>query len=307
MTRKFSEILPEIISPGESKKDIQQEGEPCMKKGKITTILLLVIFLAGLSLLLYPTVSNFWNSLHQSRAIVDYTQQVEEMGQQEYDDMWAAAEAYNQSLAENPDRFTMSREEKERYKGLLDISDTGMMGYLDIPSIHVSMPIYHTTEEGILQVAAGHLEGSSLPTGGAGTHCVLSGHRGLPSARLFTDLDQMEEGEVFTLRILNRTMTYQVDQILIVDPYDMEPLAIDPDQDYCTLVTCTPYGINTHRLLVRGHRIPNLESEEETPADVEVISGDALVLIGIAAVVLFLLAALLIWKRIHSHKRGKWK
>ena len=129
-----------------------------MKKGKITTSLLLVIFLAGLSLLLYPTVSNFWNSLHQSRAIVDYTKQVEEMGQQEYDDMWAAAEAYNQSLAENPDRFTMSREEKERYKGLLDISDTGMMGYLDIPSIHVSMPIYHTTEEGILQVAAGHLE-----------------------------------------------------------------------------------------------------------------------------------------------------
>lgn len=238
-----------------------------MKKRKVTTVFFLLLFLAGLSLLLYPTVSNWWNTMHQSRAITEYSQQTENINREEYEKMWREAQEYNAALRENPDRFLMTEEEKQQYEQLLQVSDTGMIGYVDIPAIDCSMPFYHGTDEAVLQVAAGHLEGTSLPVGGMGTHCAISGHRGLPSARLFTDLDKLKEGDLFTLRVLEESLTYEVDQILIVEPEDMEALAIDPMQDYCTLITCTPYGINSHRLLVRGHRV--LLAEETEPEKTE--------------------------------------
>lgn len=254
-----------------------------MKKIKISTIVLILIFLTGLSLLLYPTVSNCWNLLHQSRAIVEYSSQVEELDEELYEKIWAKAVQYNQDLADRPDRFEMTEEEKQEYESLLNVSGNGIMGYIEIPAIDCSLPVYHGTNEVVLQTSIGHLEGSSLPTGGKGTHCVVSGHRGLPSARLFTDLDKLKEGDLFILKVLDRTLTYEVDQILTVDPYDMEALEIDPQADYCTLVTCTPYGINTHRLLVRGHRVEN-RAEDSNLRTAEAI-------LPMKPAVLFLLAA----------------
>lgn len=232
-------------------------------RSRIVTIVIVCIFLAGVSLLLYPTVSDFWNRLHQSRAIIDYTQHVDELKQEDYDRMWGEAEQYNEKLRKNPDRYVMTEEDRKEYDSLLNVSDTGIMCYIDIPAIDCSLPIYHGTDDAVLQNAVGHLEGSSLPVGGEGTHCVISGHRGLPSARLFTDLDKLKEGDVFLLQVLERTLTYEVDQIVVVEPEDMSQLEIVEGEDLCTLVTCTPYGINTHRLLVRGHRIPNREEDRK--------------------------------------------
>ena len=233
---------------------IQQQGEPFMKK-HLPTIVLVLVFLTGLSLLLYPTVSDYWNSFHQTRAIASY------MDDDRYEKMLEEARAYNAKLAEKSNRFILSEEEQEEYNRLLDVTGSGIMGYVEIPSIDCSLPIYHGTDEGVLQIAIGHIAGSSLPVGGKGTHCVTSGHRGLPSAKLFTNLDELKEGDTFMLHVLDETLTYEVDRILIVEPDDVSNLEIDPDQDYCTLVTCTPYGINTHRLLVRGHRIANMEDD----------------------------------------------
>ena len=229
------------------------------KNGNFTTLLLVLILLTGLSLLLYPTVSDYWNSFHQTRAIATYAENVAIMDQDQYDEIWAAAKAYNASLAERDNAFLLSDEQKEEYTRLLDVSGLGIMGYIEIPEIDVSLPVYHGTEESVLQIAVGHLEWSSLPVGGESTHCVLSGHRGLPSAKLFSNLDKLQEGDIFLLRILDEVLTYEVDQILIVEPQEVGALQIVEGQDYCTLVTCTPYGINTHRLLVRGHRIENIE------------------------------------------------
>ena len=254
-----------------------------MKKIKISTIVLILIFLVGLSLLLYPTVSNYWNALHQSQAIVEYSQEVEKMDQELYEKLWSEAIQYNKTLTNHPNRFEMTEEEKQKYDKLLNVSGNGIMGYIEIPAIDCFLPIYHGTNEAVLQTSIGHLEGSSLPTGGAGTHCVVSGHRGLPSARLFTDLDKLKEGDRFVLKVLDRTLTYEVDQILTVDPYDLEALAIDPQQDYCTLVTCTPYGINTHRLLVRGRRVEDIAQTQETQAVREKEPVKPAVLISLAA------------------------
>ena len=254
-----------------------------MKKIKISTIVLILIFLVGLSLLLYPTVSDYWNSLHQSQAIVEYSQEVEKMDQELYEKLWSEAIQYNKTLTNHPNRFEMTEEEKQKYDKLLNVSGNGIMGYIEIPAIDCFLPIYHGTNEAVLQTSIGHLEGSSLPTGGAGTHCVVSGHRGLPSARLFTDLDKLKEGDRFVLKVLDRTLTYEVDQILTVDPYDLEALAIDPQQDYCTLVTCTPYGINTHRLLVRGRRVEDIAQTQETQAVREKEPVKPAVLISLAA------------------------
>lgn len=230
-----------------------------MKKGKLSTILLILVFLVGLFLLLYPTFSDYWNSFHQTRAIATYVEQVANMDDNQYETLWDDARAYNKTLAQNPNRYLMTDEERAEYDSLLNVSGNGILGYIEIPLIGCSLPIYHGTDESVLQIAVGHIEGSSLPTGGPGTHCVLSGHRGLPSAKLFTDLDKLSVGDDFILRILDETLTYEVDQILIVLPYEMNALNIDPQQDYCTLVTCTPYGLNTHRMLVRGHRVENQE------------------------------------------------
>ena len=226
-----------------------------------TTILLVLILLTGVSLLLYPTVSDYWNSFHQSRAIASYVEAVAEIDNTDYEKMWQEAVAYNEKLKDNSGRWMPTDEELEEYERLLNVSDTGIMGYIEIPKIKVSLPIYHGTDEAILQIAIGHIPGSSLPVGGKGTHCVVSGHRGLPSAKLFTDLDQLEEGDLFMMRILDETLTYEVDQVRIVEPEELSDLEIDEDKDLCTLVTCTPYGINSHRFLVRGHRVENLKED----------------------------------------------
>lgn len=229
-----------------------------MKK-RLSTILLVLVFLTGVSLLLYPTVSDYWNSLHQSRAITEYAEQVAGLNNDLYDQFWSEAESYNKVLLSKADRYELSDEEREEYERLLNVSGNGIIGYIEIPRIGCSLPIYHGTGESVLQIAVGHMEGTSLPVGGESTHCVLSGHRGLPSAKIFTELDKLSEGDTFMLRILDETLTYEVDQILIVEPYEMAALEIEEGRDYCTLVTCTPYGINTHRLLVRGHRVENQE------------------------------------------------
>ena len=259
-------------------------------KRNFTTIILLLILLAGLSLLLYPTVSDYWNSFHQSRAIATYAEAVAELDNGQYEDMWQEAVEYNEKLKEKENRWFLTEEEQEEYEGILDISGTGIMGYIEIPEIKVSLPIYHGVDEGILQVAIGHIPGTSLPTGGEGTHCVVSGHRGLPSAKLFTDLDKLVKGDIFLMRVLDETMTYEVDQILIVEPEDTSALEMEAGKDLCTLVTCTPYGVNSHRLLVRGHRIENLEeaSSIRVTADAQLIDSK-LVAPAIAAPILLVL------------------
>ncbi len=223
-----------------------------------TTMVLFLVLIAGFCLLLYPTVSDWWNSFHQSRAIASYVEAVENMSNDEMDEMLELAHEYNERLAEKGISFLLTDEEKEEYNSLLNMSGTGVMGYIQIPNINVNLPIYHGTDESVLQVAVGHLEGTSLPIGGESTHAALSGHRGLPSAKLFTDLDRIVEGDVFTVTILGQTVTYMVDQIRIVVPEDVSELMIQDGEDYCTLITCTPYGINSHRMLVRGCRIENI-------------------------------------------------
>ena len=259
-----------------------------------TTILLVLILLTGVSLLLYPTVSDYWNSFHQSQAIASYVEAVAEIDNTDYEKMWQEAVAYNEKLKDNSGRWTPTDEELEEYDQILNISDTGIMGYVEIPKINVSLPIYHGTDEAILQIAIGHIPGSSLPVGGKGTHCVISGHRGLPSAKLFTDLDQMEEGDLFMMRVLDETLTYEVDQIRIVQPEDLSDLEIDEDKDLCTLVTCTPYGINSHRLLVRGHRVENLKEDTiRVTADAQQI--DPVMVAPAVAVPLVLLLGIGAW------------
>lgn len=234
-----------------------------MKK-KTSTILVVIVFLAGLSLLLYPFVANQWNSYRQSRLISNYESTVAEMeeaGEIDYEKEWQKANAYNAALLPSilPDSFAVadaSEEEDDEYMSCLNLTGDGMMGIVEIPKIDVKIPIYHTTEDEVLQKAAGHLEGSSLPVGGESTHSVISAHRGLPSATLFTDLDQMEEGDHFLIHILDDTLCYEVDQILVVEPKQTESLAVEEGEDLVTLLTCTPYGVNTERLLVRGHRVP---------------------------------------------------
>ena len=271
----------------------------------LSTIVLLFILLIGLSLLLYPSVSNYWNSLHQTRAIATYAEEVANLNQDQYDEIWAAAESYNASLTDRVNAYQLSDAQKEEYQQLLNVSGLGVMGYIEIPSIDCSLPIYHGTEESVLQIAVGHLEWSSLPVGGESTHCVLSGHRGLPSARLFTNLDKLREGDTFLLRVLDETLTYEVDQILIVEPQDTAALEIVEGQDYCTLVTCTPYGINTHRLLVRGHRIDNIEEAKIVRVTADAIQIEPLLVAPVVAIpILLLLLILLLLPKQPRKKHG---
>ena len=265
----------------------------------LSTILLIFIFLIGLSLLLYPSVSDYWNSFHQTRAIASYAEKVTNLDNNAYDQLWEEARAYNQSLLARSNSYLLSQEQKAEYERLLDVSGIGIMGYIEIPSIDCTLPIYHGTEESVLQIAVGHLEWTSLPVGGMSTHCVLSGHRGLPSAKLFTNLDKLREGDTFLLRVLDEVLTYEVDQILIVEPQETGALQIVEGRDYCTLVTCTPYGINTHRLLVRGHRIENLEEAKTVRVTADAIQIDPLIVAPVAAVpmLLVLLLVLLLPKR----------
>ena len=275
------------------------------KKGNFTTLLLILVLLAGLSLLLYPSVSDYWNSFHETRAIATYAEEVANLNQDQYDEIWAAAESYNASLTDRVNAYLLSDAQKEEYQQLLNVSGLGVMGYIEIPSIDCSLPIYHGTEESVLQIAVGHLEWSSLPVGGESTHCVLSGHRGLPSAKLFTNLDKLQTGDIFMLRVLDNVLTYEVDQILIVKPQETGALRIEEGKDYCTLVTCTPYGINTRRLLVRGHRIDNIEQAKTVRVTADAIQIEPLLVAPVVAIpILLLLLILLLLPKQPRKKHG---
>lgn len=263
-----------------------------IKEQKVNIILCLVI-LIGIGLLSYPTVSDWWNSFHQTRAVASYAAAVSQMKTEDYDRLFAEADDYNRKLAGTGMKWSMTDEEIQEYNNVLDISDNGIMGYIDIPRIRQTLPIYHGTDDAVLQVAIGHLAGTSLPVGGDSTHCVVSGHRGLPSARLFTDLDRLTVGDIWTMTVLNRTVTYEVDQIRIVEPEDLSELQIVQGSDYCTLLTCTPYGINTHRLLVRGHRIPNLDGDANVTADAMQVD-QTLVAMVVAVIILLILVIILL-------------
>lgn len=274
-------------------------------KKHMVEIILCLILLAGLCLILYPSISDWWNSFHQSRAIASYVEDVENTSEEERQECLEAAHAYNRMLSQAGNSFILSEEEERKYRSLLDVSGTGIMGYIRIPSIAVDLPVYHGTDESVLQIAVGHIAGSSLPVGGSGTHCLLSGHRGLPSAKLFTDLDQLVEGDVFLLMVLGETLTYQVDQIRIVLPEEVEELAIEEGKDYCTLITCTPYGINTHRILVRGRRIENMEGETVVTAEAVRIPDYVVIpAVGIP-LLFFVLAAMLLYCRLAGPKKTK--
>jgi len=284
------------------------------KKSKLNTVInifLVLILLAGLSLLLYPTFSDLWNSTRQSKAISSYAKEVAKLTKEDYTKLWEDARAYNAGILERYNLYLPSEEEEATYQELLNISENGIMAYIDIPKINIKLPIYHGTSESVLQVAIGHIEWSSLPIGGESTHCIVSGHRGLPSAKLFTDLDEMVVGDQFYIHVLDQTLAYEVDQINIVLPEELENLMIEEGQDYVTLVTCTPYGINTHRMLVRGHRIdyeePETETESETVKEVVVVENLTENFIEMAKKVFAGLAVLILFMAIIFRKKKKKK
>ena len=264
-----------------------------MKK-HLSTIILILIFLIGLSLVLYPTVADYWNSLHQSRAIATYAEEVAHIDTEKYTAVWQDAVAYNQSLRARDNIFLLSDQQKAVYDELLNIGGNGVMGYIEIPAIGVSLPVYHGTDEAVLQIAIGHLEWTSLPVGGESSHCVVSGHRGLPSARLFTDLDQLKAGDTFIFRILDETLTYEVDQIKIVLPHETEDLLIQDGRDLCTLVTCTPYGVNSHRMLVRGHRVENAEIAKVIRVTADAMQIEPLIVAPLVAVPILLVLLIMV-------------
>ena len=271
-------------------------------KNSWVNFILILMLIIGLSLLLYPPVSNYWNSFTQTRAISSYSDAVAKMENEEYRIELEKAQAYNQTLLGRQNPYLLSDEQRTEYNARLDITGSGIMGYIEIPCVNIMLPVYHGTSETILQVAVGHLDWSSLPAGGASTHCVLSGHRGLPSARLFTDLDKMAVGDYFVLHVLDQTLTYEVDQILVVEPQDTQALLIEEGKDLCTLVTCTPYGVNSHRMLVRGHRIENIEEAKVVRVTADALIVDKLLVAPfvLAPILLAMLVSLLIPKRKYS-------
>lgn len=276
-----------------------------MKK-HLSTILLVLVFIAGLAILLYPTISDYWNSRVQSRAIVDYATAISTLTQEDHTERFAQADAYNAALREVafPMMYYAQLDEREDlvpYRDILNVDGNGIMGVLDIPSIGVQLPVYHGTSDEVLNVAVGHVEGTSVPVGGESTHSVLSAHRGLPSAKLFSDLDDVMVGDQFTITVLDRILTYEVDQILIVLPNEVDSLYVTEGEDFCTLITCTPYGINTHRLLVRGHRVETVLEKPPVyvPADAKMI--DALLVTPLIAAPMLL--ALLVFLLVKYRKR----
>lgn len=275
-----------------------------LKKNRINLILIGIVLL-GMGLIAYPGFADWWNSFHQSRAVASYAESVANLDASKYSEMLAGAEAYNADLAKTGVRWIMTDEQMAEYNRQLAVTDSGIMGYIDIPKIRVTLPIYHGTDDTILQIAIGHIAGTSLPVGGASTHCVVSGHRGLPSARLFTDIDKLVEGDTFTMTVLNRTVTYEVDQIRIVEPTDLSNLQIEEGKDYCTLVTCTPYGINTHRLLVRGHRVANANGEANVIADALQIEPVYVAPVVAAPMLIILLILLFVMTSEPFRKKGR--
>ena len=273
--------------------------------GNATTFLLILMMVAGLSLMLYPTISDWWNSKHQSRAVATYAEHVIEIDEEAYQKLWDEAVAFNEQLKQFPSGMALPDSMVEEYKRMLAVDDSGIMGSVEIPAIKVSLPIYHGISDDVLQVAIGHLDWTSLPTGGKGNHCVISGHRGLPSAKLFTHLDQLREGDVFMLRVLNEVLTYEVDQILIVEPDELQALYRNEKKDYCTLMTCTPYGVNSHRLLLRGHRIKNLSDADFARVSADALQIEPFVVAAFIAVPMLLIALIvLLWPKRKSQIEG---
>lgn len=270
-------------------------------KNKLPNIVLSIILYIGLSLLLYPTVADWWNSRLQGQVIADYMDAVDALTTDEYDEALEKAREYNAGLLNKANYWALTDEEREVYNSLLNIVGNGVMGYITIPAIGVSLPIGHGTDIGVLTTSIGHLEYTSLPVGGSSTHTALSGHRGLPSAKLFSDLDMLVEGDRFQLHILNETFTYEVDQILTVLPEETDALQIEPGRDYCTLVTCTPYGVNTHRLLVRAHQVEDKTDWSRLPAEAVKVS-DITVAIVISLPLLIIWAILVV---VRYRKLGK--
>ncbi len=273
---------------------------------KLSTVLLIATFVAGLSLLLYPTVSNYWNTLHASRAVATYVDAVQNMGEDKRREMLQKAIDYNKSLTSDNQRLTISSARRQEYESILDVDGNGMIGYIEIPNVNITLPVYHGTNDDVLQIAVGHLDWTSLPVGGTSTHCVLSGHRGLPSAKLFTNLDQVKEDDTFVIRVLDEVLTYEVDQIRIVEPAAVDDLMIENGKDYCTLVTCTPYGVNSHRLLVRGHRVEN-ESESIRVTSEAIQIEPLIVAPAIAIPTLIIIFVLLIASSNKKKKKQKLK
>lgn len=283
-------------------------------KRKTSNFLFVILFLAGLSLLLYPFIANEWNTYRQSKLITSYEQVIEEKQDTiDYKAEWDRANAFNQALLPSilPDSFAIAAATDEpdaEYMACLNLTGDSMMGFVEIPKIDIKIPIYHTVSDEVLQRAAGHLEGSSLPVGGKDTHAVISAHRGLPSAALFTDLDRLKEGDHFLLHILDETLCYEVDQISVVEPEETDALAVEPGKDYVTLLTCTPYGVNSHRLLVRGHQVPYepevIEAEEAPVFNTSVHTNYLLwVIVGLAITGIFVLILFVIERRSRK-KRG---
>lgn len=265
------------------------------KSGRLSTIILIIILLVGLSVMLYPIISNWWNERVQSKVISDYKETVSKMDSGNIEKLINEAHEYNEQLVGLYAPF-INYDEIPSYDDILNVSGTGIMGYITIPVIHAEYPIYHGTSEEVLNIAAGHLQGSSLPVGGADTHAVISAHRGLPSAKLFTDLDKMVEGDTFTITILDQVYTYEVEKILTVKPEDVDKLAIIPEKDYVTLMTCTPYGVNTHRLLLRSHRIETVydESEVKVKVNPDALQVDPMLVVPVIFTV-FVIILILIW------------
>lgn len=281
--------------------DPSAEPGPKPTSGRLGTRCLIAFFvlllIAGIGLIAYPTVADWWNRAHQSRAVASYVKQTDNMGKEERKRLLDAAREYNQQLETSAQTDQMARwydamrpsdADRRSYESILDVTGTGIMGYVTIPKLKTRLPIYHGTDDAVLQIAVGHVPGSSLPVGGKGTHAIVSGHTGLPSARLLTGLDELREGDTFAFHVLGKTLTYQVDAINVVEPDDFSRLTIDPDRDYATLVTCTPYGVNSHRLLVRGHRIPNPTAPDATDYE---WPGHMLLAVGAGLAVLLLLGA----------------
>ena len=266
-------------------------------KKHLLTVLMLMGLAIGVGLLLYPSVANYWNSFHQTQAIMSYSEAVSQMDTEDYKKILDDAKAYNKKLGKTGIQWVLSDAQKAEYQKQLQIGTSDVMGYISIPKIHVKLPLYHGTEENVLQTSIGHLEQTSLPVGGKNSHCSVSGHRGLPSARLFTDIVDLKEGDTWTMTVLNETVTYEVDQIRIVEPEDLSNLQIEKGKDLATLITCTPYGINTHRLLVRGHRIPNADGDANLTADAIQIEPIYIAPFLAAPILVALLAILLITTR----------
>lgn len=297
---------------------MKEKKDKKKRKHRVSNLILVLILFIGIAIAGYPAFSEYWNNMHQSRAIMGYAERVAEMTNEEYETVWNAALRYNERLLDMPNRWLIEGEDLDSYESQLNVDATGNMGFISIPKIDVNLPIYHGTSDAVLQTSIGHITGTSLPAGSThsdeedwlkpdfASHSVLSGHRGLPSARLFSDLDAMEVGDVFYLTILDQTLTYRVDKITVIEPEDISELEIIPGMDLCTLMTCTPYGINTHRLLVRGTRIENEKNYLDIRVTADAIKIQPLYVAPFIAVPVLLLMVLwvLLITSGHHKRRG---